>query len=91
MLKAASRERFTQISGIKIRAFLADAELFLTLCSRPRDRWGLFVLAWLGSKETEKGRRSHVADIVASYEKFRHGLIALFGRFVFEGAYRATL
>ena len=37
LLKAASRQRFTETSGIKIRAFLADAELFLTLCSRPRD------------------------------------------------------
>ena len=36
-------------------------------------------------------RRSHFADFVASYEKFRDGLIALFGRFEFEGAYRATL
>ena len=43
LLKAASRQRFTETSGIKIRAFLADAELFLTLCSRPRDRWGFFV------------------------------------------------
>ena len=36
-------------------------------------------------------RRSHVAYSVASYETFRDGLIALFGRFEFEGAYRATL
>ena len=61
------------------------------MCSSPRDRWGYFVLAWLGSDEAEKVRRSHVADSVASYEKFREGLIALFGRFEFEGAYRATL
>ena len=91
LLKAASRPRFTETSGIKIRAFLADADLFLTLCSRPRDRWGFFVLAWLGSEEAEKVRRSHVADTVASYENFRNGLIALFGRFEFECAYRATL
>ena len=90
-LKAGSRQCFTETSGIKIRAFLADAELFLTLCSRPRDRWGFFVLAWLGSQEAEKVRRSHIADFVASYEKCREGLIALFGRFEFEGAYRATL
>ena len=90
MLKAASRERFTQISGIKIRAFLADAELFLTLCSRSRNRWGFFVLAWLGSEEAEKVCRWHVADTVASYEKFRDGLITLFGRFEFEGVYCAT-
>ena len=77
--------------GIEICAFLADAELFLTLCSHPRDRWGFFVLAWLGSEAAEKVRRSHVADTVASYEKFRDGLIALFNRFEFVGAYRATL
>ena len=70
LLKAASIQRFTETSGIKIRAFLADAELFLTYCSRPRDRWGFFVLAWLGSEEAEKVRQSHVADTVASYEKF---------------------
>ena len=91
LLKAASRQRFTETSGIKIRAFLVDAELFLRLCSRSRHRWGFFVLAWLGSEEADKVRRSHVVDTVASYEKFRDGLIALFGRFEFEGAYRATL
>ena len=91
LLKAASRQRFTEVSGSKMRGFLADSELFFTFCSRPRDRWGYFVLAWLGSDEAEKVRRSHVADSVASYEKFREELIALFNRFKFEGAYRATL
>ena len=91
LLKAASRQRFTETSGIKIRAFLADAELFLTLSSRLRDRWNFVVFARLGSMEAEKVRRSHVAATVASYEKFRDGLIALFGLFEFEGAYRATL
>ena len=91
LLKAASRQRFTEKSGIKIRAFLADGELFLTLCNRPRDRWGFFVHACLGSEEAEKVRRSHVADTVGSYEKFREKLIALFGRVEFENAYRATL
>ena len=57
LLKAASRQRFTETWGIEICAFLADAELFLTLCSHPRDRWGFFVLAWLGSEEAEKVRR----------------------------------
>ena len=91
LLKAASRERFSKKSGIKIRAFLADAKLFLTLCSHPYDRWEFFVLSWLESEKAEKIRRSHVAYTVASYEKFRKGLIALFGRFSFEGAYCATL
>lgn len=35
LLKVASRQLFIEISGVKIRAFLADAEFFHTLCSRP--------------------------------------------------------
>ena len=45
LLKASSRQRYTETSGFKIRAFLTEAELLLTLCSRPRDRWGFFVLS----------------------------------------------
>ena len=56
LLKAGSIQRFIE-TGIKMRGFLADAELFLTLCSRPRDSWGYFVLAWLGSDKAEKVRR----------------------------------
>ena len=43
--------------------------------------------------DPRKPRRfaDRVADIVASFAKFRDGLIAFFGRFEFEGAYRATL
>ena len=53
---------------------------------------GVFsVLAWLRFEEAEKVRRSHVANTVASYKKFRDGLISLFGRFELEGAYCATL
>jgi hypothetical protein len=91
LLKAASRPRFIESSGVKIRSFLADAELFLTLCNRPRSRWAYFVLSWLGSEEAEKVRRSHVADSVADYAKFRDGLTTIFGRFEFEGAFRAQL
>ena len=91
LLKATSRPRFLESSGVKIRSFLADAELFLTLCNRPRSRWAYFVLSWLGSEEAEKVRRSHVADSVADYEKFREGVTTLFGRFEFEGAFRAQL
>ena len=91
LLKAASRPRYIESSGVKIRSFLADAELFLTLCNRPRSRWAYFVLSWLGSEEAEKVRRSHVADSVADYEKFRDGLTTIFGRFEFEGAFRAQL
>ena len=57
LLKGSSRTRFIEASGMKIIAFLADAELFLTLCNRQRDRWKYFVLAWLGSEEAEKVRR----------------------------------
>ena len=91
LLKAASRPRFLESTGAKIRSFLADAELFLTLCNRPRSRWAYFVLSWLGSEEAEKVRRSHVADSVADYSRFRDGLITIFGRFEFEGAFRAQL
>jgi hypothetical protein len=91
LLKAASRPRFIESSGVKIRSFLADAELFLTLCNRPRSRWAYFVLSWLGSEEAEKVRRSHVVDSVADYSKFRDGLTTIFGRFEFEGAFRAQL
>ena len=63
----------------------------MTLCNRPRSRWAYFVLSWLGSEEAEKVRRSHVADSVADYEKFREGLNTIFGRFEFEGAFRAQL
>jgi hypothetical protein len=91
LLKAASRPRYIESSNVKIRSFLADAELFLTLCNRPRNRWAYFVLSWLGSEEAEKVRRSHVADSVADYDKFRAGLTTIFGRFEFEGAFRAHL
>ena len=90
LLKASSRQRFTETSGLKICSFLADAELFVTLCDRPCDRWGFFVLSWLGSEEAKKVRRSHVVDSFAKYDTFRDGLIALFGRFEFEASYRAS-
>ena len=54
VLKTASRPRFTESSGMKIRAFLDDVELFLRLCGRPRERWGLFVLQWLGIDEATR-------------------------------------
>ena len=90
-LKAASRPRFTESSGMKIRPFLDDAELFLELCGRPRDRWGIFVLQWLGIDEGDKVRRSHLAEKVHDYAAFKEGLITLFGRFEFEDSYRAAL
>ena len=91
LLKASTRVRFTEASNLKIRSFLAAAKLFLTLCNRPRDLWGYFILSWLGSEKAEKVRRSHIGDAVADYCTFRKSLVSLFERFEFEGAYRATL
>ena len=68
---ASSRPRFIEASGIKIRAFLDDSELFLQLCGRPRARGGLFVISWLGSAESGKVRRSHIAYGINEYDKFR--------------------
>ena len=75
LLKASSRQRVSKSSGMKVRDLLADAELFLTLCNRPRDRWGYFVLSWLGREEIEKVCRSHTADKIVDYSAFRDGLI----------------
>ena len=61
-------------------------------CATAREVAGrISSLSWLGSEEAEKVRRSHVADSVADYEKFREGLTTIFGRFEFEGAFRAQL
>ena len=38
LLKTSFRLRYTEASGLKIRSFLSDSELFLALCNRPRDR-----------------------------------------------------
>ena len=54
LLKAASRPRFIESSGVKIRSFLADAELFLTLCNRPRSRWAYFVFRGSAAKKPRK-------------------------------------
>ena len=51
LLKAVSRQRYTEASGFRISSFLSYSELFLTLCNRPRDRWSFFILAWLRSEE----------------------------------------
>jgi hypothetical protein len=48
-------------------------------------------LSWLGSEKAEKVRRSHVADLVADYSKFRDGLTTILGRFEVKGAIRAQL
>ena len=91
VLRASSRPRFTEASGMKTRAFLDDSELFLQLYGRPRARWGLFVMSWLGFAESNKVRRSHIADDVAEYDKFREGLLTLFGRHEFQDSFRGQL
>ena len=91
VLRAFSRPRFTETSGMNIQAFLDDSELFLQPCGRPRARWGLFVMSWLGFAESEKVRRSHIVDDINEYDKFREGLLTLFGRNEFQDYFRAQL
>ena len=74
LLKAASRHRYTEASGQKIRAFLDDAEFFLTLCNQPRNRWGYFLLSLLGTEEAEKVCRCHYAVDLANYDVFCNNL-----------------
>ena len=44
LLKSANRPQFTEASGVRIRAFLENAENFLDMCGRPRDRWAHFII-----------------------------------------------
>jgi len=76
---------------MKIGSFLDAAELVLFLAGRPRSRYGYFILAWLGNEEAEKVRNSRIHLLVADYDQFREALVTLFGKFEFEGAYRAKL
>ena len=48
LLKSANRPRYTESSGVRIRAFLEDAENFLDMCKRLRERWARFIIfvAW---------------------------------------------
>ena len=61
------------------------------MCARPVHYWGYFFLASLGSSESKKVRRSHVAESVADYAAFKKDVETLFGKFEFEGSYRAML
>ena len=61
------------------------------MCARPLHHWGYFLMASLGAEEAEKVRRSHLADVIADYAKFKSGVKALFGKFEFEGSFRAQL
>ena len=43
------------------------------------------------AEEAEKVRRSHLANAIADHAKFKSGVEALFGKFEFEGSFRAQL
>ena len=66
-------------------------ELVLRMCGRPVNHWGFCLLASLGTEEAKKVRRSHVAESVADYPKFKKGVETLFAKFEFEGSFRAML
>ena len=51
------------------------------MCARPVNHWGYFLMDSLGAEEAEKVRRSHLADAIADYAKFKSGVEALFGKF----------
>ena len=61
------------------------------MCGRPVHHWGCFLLASLGTEETEKVRRSQVAESVADYPTFKKGVETLFAKFEFDGSFRAML
>ena len=48
-------------------------------------------MASLSAEEAEHVRRSHLADAIADYAKFKSGVKALFGTFEIEGSFRAQL
>ena len=70
LLKLASRARFCESDGNKIRGFVADLELYLRMCARLVHHWGYFLMASLGAEKAEKVRLSHLADVIADYAKF---------------------
>ena len=80
LVKSNSRQRDTEASGAKIRSFLADTELYLSLCKRPGEKWGYFVLSWLGTEEAEKVRSAHLADNLSDYATFCEGQLTLFAK-----------
>ena len=89
LLKLASRARFSELAGNKIRKFVADLELYLRMYTRPVHHWGYFLMASLGAEEAEKVRRSHLADTIADYQNIKSGVDVLFGKFEIEGSFRA--
>ena len=84
LLKFANRYWFTESFGIRIRAFLEDAENFLKMCGRPRNRWARFIIWWLGANEADKVLRSHLFSAGVNYVVLKNGVNTLFGRLEFE-------
>ena len=91
LLKLSSRARFSEASNNKIKGFVADLELYLQMCARPVHHWGYFLMASLGAEEAEKVKRSHHADTIADYVKFKSGVETLFEKFEFESSFRTQL
>ena len=54
------------------------------MCARPVHHFDYFLMASLGAEEAEKVQRSHLADAIEDYEKFKSGVEALFGKFEYE-------
>ena len=91
LLKSANRPRFTESFGVRIREFLDDAESFLDMCGRPRDRLARLIISWLGANEAEKVCRARFFSDDVDYTAFKTGLITLFGRLAFEDSNRQQL
>ena len=87
LLKSANRSQFTEACGVRIRAFLENAENFLDMCGRPRDRWARFISSWIGANEAEKVRFYHFFGDDVGYTAFKNGFITLFRRLEFEDSY----
>ena len=77
LLKLSSRARFSEASCNKIKGFVADLELYLRMCARPVHHWGYFLMASLGAEKAQKVRRSHLANAIADYVKFKSGVETL--------------
>ena len=45
------------------------------------------MLSWLGTEKAKKVRGAHIAELINEYSKFREGIITLFGKFEFQGAF----
>ena len=91
LLKLESRARFCESAGYKIKGCVADLELYLRMCAHPVHHWWYSLMASVGAEETEKVRRSHLADAITDYAKFKSGVEALFSKFEFKGSFRAQL